>query len=211
MKYTALQIAELLGGKVEGDPHTSVEGISRIEEGKPGSLTFLANPKYSRYLFSTSASVVLVSNDLELDQTPAATIIRVKDPYRSLAKLLSKIEQIPDRHGCEESCWISPEASLGEDVYVGAFSYVSKGARIGKNVKIFPQVYISENVIIGDNTIIFSGTKIHHNTRIGENCIIHSGVIIGGDGFGFAPQSGSDFTKVPQIGNVIIEDNVEIY
>jgi UDP-3-O-[3-hydroxymyristoyl] glucosamine N-acyltransferase len=210
MKYTALQIAELLGGKVEGDPDTRVDGISRIEDGKPGSLTFLANPKYARYLYSTSASIVLVSNELELERTPPATIIRVKDPYRSLAKLLAKMEQIPDRHGIEEPSWIAPGAVLGEDVYVGAFSYVSKGARIGNNVKIFPQVYISENVIIGDNTIIFSGTKIHHNTRIGENCIIHSGVIIGGDGFGFAPQSGSDFTKVPQIGNVIIEDNVEI-
>jgi len=210
MKYTALQIAELLGGKVEGNPDIAVTSISRIEEGEPGSLTFLANPKYTRHLYNTSASVILVSNNLELDESPPATLIRVGDPYRSLAKLLSKIEQIPDRTGFEDPVFISQGAVLGQDVYVGAFSYVSKGALIGNNVKIFPQVYISENTTIGDNTIVFSGTRIHHNTRIGQNCIIHSGVVIGGDGFGFAPQSGSDFTKVPQIGNVIIEDNVEI-
>lgn len=210
MKYTALQIAEILGGKVEGNPEEIVSSISRIEEGKPGTLTFLANPKYTRYLYSTLASVVLVSKDLALDNPVKVTLIRVKDPYRSLAKLLSKLEQVPDRCGSETLSFVSPGALLGKNVYVGAFSYISKGASIGENVKIFPGVYISENVVIGDNTIIFSGVKIHHNTQIGKNCILHSGAIVGGDGFGFAPQTGSDFTKVPQIGNVIIEDNVEI-
>lgn len=210
MKYTALQIAELLGGKIEGNPDISVSNISRIEEGKAGTLTFLANPKYTRFLYSTEASVAIVSNDLVLENPVNATLIRVKDPYRSLAKLLEKLEQLPDRTGFEDPVYISEGAEVGEDTYIGAFSYVSKGAKIGKNVKIFPHVYISENVKIGDNTIIFSGVKIHHNSIIGSSCVIHSGVIIGGDGFGFAPQSGSDFTKVPQIGNVIIEDKVEI-
>ena len=210
MKYTALQIAELLGGKIEGNPDITVSSISRIEEGKPGTLTFLSNPKYTRFLYSTKASVAIVSLKLNLEEPVNATLIRVKDPYRSLAKLLEKLEQIPDRAGLEDPCFISPEAKVGADTYVGAFSYISKGAIIGSNVKIFPHVYISENVRIGDNTIIFSGAKIHHNSILGSSCVIHSGVIIGGDGFGFAPQSGSDFTKVPQIGNVIIEDNVEI-
>jgi UDP-3-O-[3-hydroxymyristoyl] glucosamine N-acyltransferase len=210
MKYTALQIAEILGGKIEGDPEITVSNISRIEEGHPGTLTFLSNPKYTRFLYSTEASVAIVSNDLILENPVELTLIRVKDPYRSLAKLLEKLEQIPDRTGVEEPCFISPGAEIGGDTYIGAFAYISKGARIGNNVKIFPNVYISENVIVGDNTLIFSGTRIHHNTIIGSNCVIHSGVIIGGDGFGFAPQTGSDFTKVPQIGNVIIEDKVEI-
>lgn len=210
MKYTALQIAELLGGKIEGNPDISVSGISKIEEGKAGTLTFLSNPKYTRFLYSTSASVAIVSNELVLDKKVNATLIRVKDPYRSLAKLLETLEQLPDRTGFEDPVFVSPEAEIGEDAYIGAFTYVSRGAKIGNNVKIFPHVYISENVKIGDNTIIFSGVKIHHNSVIGSSCVIHSGVIIGGDGFGFAPQSGSDFTKVPQIGNVIIEDKVEI-
>ncbi len=210
MKYTALQIAEILGGQVEGNPEETVTNISRIEEGTPGTLTFLANPKYTHYLYSTLASAAIVSQELALETPLKLTLIRVKDPYRSLAKLLSMVEQIPDRSGLEEPCWISPTAVISEDAYIGAFSYISKGAKIGHNVKVFPHVYISENVTIGDNTVIFSGASIHHNTQIGNNCIIHSGAVIGGDGFGFAPQTGSDFTKVPQIGNVIIEDNVEV-
>ena len=210
MKYTALQIAEIIGGNVEGNPDETLTNISRIEEGKPGTLTFLSNPKYTPFLYTTSASVAIVSKELVLDKPVNITLIRVKDPYRSLAKLLAMVEQVPDRSGMEEPCWISPEAEISKDAYIGAFSYVSKGSKIGANVKIFPQVYISENVVVGDNTVIFSGSKIHHNTKIGKNCVIHSGVVIGGDGFGFAPQTGSDFTKVPQIGNVVIEDNVEI-
>ncbi len=210
MKYTALQIAEILGGQVEGNPDETVNNITRIEEGKPGTLTFLANPKYTTFLYSTTASVAIVSKDLVLDNPIKLTLIRVKDPYRSLAKLLSLLEQLPDRDRLEEPCWISPSATVSKDACIGAFSYISKGAKIGNNVRIFPHVYISENVTVGDNTVIFAGARIHHNTQIGKNCIIHSGVVIGGDGFGFAPQTGSDFTKVPQIGNVIIEDNVEI-
>ncbi len=210
MKFTALRIAEFLGGTVEGDPQVQVTDISRIEEGKVGTLSFLANPKYLHYLFQTKASIVLVETDLELPQKISTTLIRVKDPYASLAKLLTLVEQTPDRIGLEEPCFVSPDAKIGKDVYVGAFAYISKKAILGNNVMIFPNVYISENVVIGDDTVIYSGAKIHHNCQIGSKCIIHSGVVVGGDGFGFAPHVGNDYAKVPQVGNVIIEDQVEI-
>lgn len=210
MKFTAQRIAEFLGGTVEGDPEIQVSDISRIEEGKPGTLSFLANPKYLQHLFSTKASIVLVSNDQEVSQKISATIVRVKDPYASLAKLLTLVEQTPDRTGLEEPCFVSPEAKIGEEVYIGAFSYISKGAVIGNNVMIFPNVYISENVEIGNDTILYSGAKVHHNCIIGSKCIIHSGVVLGGDGFGFVPHISDDYAKVPQVGNVILEDQVEI-
>lgn len=210
MKLTAQRIADFLHGTLEGNPDVQVSDISRIEEGKPGTLTFLANLKYQQYVYETQASVILVSQELELSQEVDATIIRVKDPYASLAKLLTLVEQSPDRIGLEEPCMVSPEAELGKDIYVGAFSYISKNVRIGNNVMIFPNVYISENVVIGDDTVIYAGARIHHNCQIGSKCIIHSGVVVGGDGFGFAPHTGNDYAKIPQIGNVIIEDQVEI-
>lgn len=210
MKFTAQRIAEFLGGTVEGDPRIQISDISRIEEGKTGTLSFLANPKYLPFLYKTEASVVLVETKLEVTQAVSATLIRVNDPYASIAKLLTLVEQSPDRSGLEEPCFVSPDAEIGEDVYIGAFAYVSKNARVGNNVMIFPNVYISENVIIGDDTIIYSGAKIHHNCQIGSKCIIHSGVVIGGDGFGFVPHVGNNYAKVPQVGNVIIEDRVEI-
>lgn len=210
MKFTAQRIAEFLGGSVDGDPDVVVSDISRIEEGQPGTLSFLANPKYLAHLYHTNASVVLVEKDLVLSKPLSCTLIRVNDPYASLAKLLTLVEQIPDRLGLEEPCMVSPEARLGKDVYIGAFSYISKNAVIGNNVMIFPNVYISENVVIGDDTVVYSGARIHHNCIIGSKCIIHSGVVIGGDGFGFAPHVGNDYAKVPQVGNVILEDRVEV-
>lgn len=210
MKFTAQRIAEFLGGTVEGDPDIQVSDISRIEDGQPGTLSFLANPKYLNYLYSTKASIILVEKNQEVTKEITATLVRVKDPYASLAKLLTLVEQTPDRSGFEEHCYVSSEAEIGKDGYVGAFSYISKGAVIGNNVMIFPNVYISENVVIGDHSILYSGAKIHHNCVIGSKCIIHSGVVIGGDGFGFAPHVVDDYAKVPQVGNVIIEDQVEI-
>jgi len=210
MKFTAQRIAEFLGGTIEGDPKAQVSDISRIEEGQAGTLSFLANPKYLHFLYKTKASVVLVETNLNVTQPVSTTMIRVDDPYSSLAKLLSLVEQTPDRSGLEEPCFVSPEAKIGKDVYIGAFAYVSKNAVIGNNVMIFPNVYVSENVVVGDDTVIYSGAKIHHNCRIGSKCIIHSGVVIGGDGFGFVPHVGNDYAKVPQVGNVIIEDQVEI-
>ncbi|MFH0760903.1 MAG: UDP-3-O-(3-hydroxymyristoyl)glucosamine N-acyltransferase [Bacteroidota bacterium] len=210
MEFTASQIAGFLDGTVEGDPEARVNDVSRIEDSCPGSLSFLANMKYQTYLYKTTATVVLVRNDFVPSQPVPCTLVRVDDPYRSLARLLAMVEKRPNRTGIEPMAFVHEEATLGKDVYVGAFSYISKKARIGNNVKIFPQVYISEEVVIGDNTWIYSGARIHNNSIIGSHCIIHSGVVIGGDGFGFAPVSGSDFTKVPQIGNVVIEDYVEI-
>ncbi len=210
MEFTAKQIAVFLDGVVEGDPEARINDVSRIEESRPGTLSFLANMKYQAHLYNTAASVVLVRQDFVPSQPVPCTLIRVDDPYRALARLLSMIEKRPNRSGIEPMAFVHEEARLGTGVYVGAFSYISKGACIGNNVKIFPQVYISEEVIIGDNTWIYSGARVHNSTVIGSNCIIHCGAIIGGDGFGFAPVSGSDFTKVPQTGNVVIEDNVEI-
>jgi len=210
MEFTAKQIAGFLEGQVDGNPDVVVNDVSRIEEGRPGTLSFLSNLKYQSHIYTTKSSVVLVQNDFVPMQPVSCTLVRVDDPYRSLARLLVLVEKRPNRSGIEPMAFVHPEAILGKEVYVGAFSYISKGARIGDNVKIFPQVYISEDVVINDNTWIYSGAKIHNNSVIGSHCVIHSGVVIGGDGFGFAPVTGSDFTKVPQVGNVVIEDYVEI-
>lgn len=210
MEFTAKQIAGYLDGQVDGDPEARVNDVSRIEDGRPGTLSFLANMKYQGHIYETKSTVVLVQNDFVPSQPLSCTLIRVDDPYRSLAKLLAMVEKRPNRSGIEPMAFVHEEAVLGKDVYIGAFSYVSRGARIGDNVKIFPHVYISEEVVINNDTWIYSGARIHNNSVIGSHCVIHSGVVIGGDGFGFAPVSGSDFTKVPQIGNVVIEDYVEI-
>ncbi|HBB93436.1 MAG: UDP-3-O-(3-hydroxymyristoyl)glucosamine N-acyltransferase [Bacteroidetes bacterium GWF2_49_14] len=210
MEFTAQQIAGYLGGRVEGNAEARVNDVSRIEDGRPGTLSFLANMKYQDHLYKTKASVVLVHNDFVASRPLTCTLVMVDDPYRALAKLLTIVEKRPNRTGIEPMAFVHEEAVLGSDVYVGAFSYVSKGARIGNNVKIFPQVYISEDVVIGDDTWLYSGARVHNGSVIGSHCIIHSGAVIGGDGFGFAPVTGSDFTKVPQVGNVVIEDYVEI-
>lgn len=210
MEFTAKQIAGYLDGQVDGDPEARVNDVSRIEDGRPGTLSFLANMKYQGHIYETKSTVILVQNDFVPSQPLSCTLIRVDDPYRSLAKLLAMVEKRPNRSGIEPMAFVHEEAVLGKDVYIGAFSYVSRGARIGDNVKIFPHVYISEEVVINNDTWIYSGARIHNNSVIGSHCVIHSGVVIGGDGFGFAPVSGSDFTKVPQIGNVVIEDYVEI-
>jgi UDP-3-O-[3-hydroxymyristoyl] glucosamine N-acyltransferase len=210
MKFTAKQIAGYLDGQVDGDPEVQVYDVSRIEDGRPGTLSFLANPKYQAHLYGTLSSIVLVQHDFVPTQPVPCTLVRVEDPYRALAKLLVLVEKRPNRSGVEPMAFVHESAVLGENVYVGAFSYISKGATLGNNVKIFPQVYISEDVVIGDDTWIYSGARIHNSSVIGSHCLIHSGAVIGGDGFGFAPVTGSDFTKVPQIGNVVIEDYVEV-
>jgi UDP-3-O-[3-hydroxymyristoyl] glucosamine N-acyltransferase len=210
MEFTAKQIAGFLGGRVDGNPDALVNDVSRIEDGRPGTLSFLANMKYQGHIYETKSTVVLVQNEFVPAQPLSCTLVRVEDPYRALAKLLALVEKRPNRSGIEPMAFVHEEAVIGNEVYIGAFSYVSKGAKIGNNVKIFPQVYISEEVVINDDTWIYSGARIHNNSVIGSHCVIHSGVVIGGDGFGFAPVAGSDFTKVPQIGNVVIEDYVEI-
>lgn len=211
MEFTAQDIAEFLNGEVDGDGSVKVNDVSRIEEGKPGTLSFLANPKYEHHLYTTQSTIVLVNKNFKAEKEVETTLIRVDDAYQALAQLLEMYEQSkPQRIGIEEPSYISKTAKLGEKIYVGAFAYIGTNVKIGNNVKIFPHTYIGDNVIVGDNTVFNSGVKVYDNCKIGADCIFHSGVVIGGDGFGFAPSSANDYKKVPQVGNVVIEDHVEI-
>ncbi|PLX09364.1 MAG: UDP-3-O-(3-hydroxymyristoyl)glucosamine N-acyltransferase [Marinilabiliales bacterium] len=211
MEFTAKQISELLNGKVEGDENVVVSSFSKIEEGKPGSLSFLANPKYTSYIYETSASVVLVNNDFVAQKEIGSTLIRVEDSYKAIAKLLEIYNSMAEKpSGIEKNSYINKKAKTGKNIYVGAFAYIGKGAQIGDNVKIYPGCYIGNNVTIGDNCVLFPGVKVYYNTIIGKGCTIHAGTIIGADGFGFAPNTEGAFVKIAQIGNVIIEDNVEL-
>lgn len=211
MEFTAAQIASFLHGTVEGDPEASVSTFTKIEEGKPGGLSFLSNPKYSQYLYTTQASIVLINKDFILESPVSATLIRVDDAYASLAQLLQLAEQFkPKKKGIDNQVFIAESAQLDENVYVGTFSYLAEGVQVGEGTQIYPQVYLGENVHIGKNCILYPGVRIYHDCLIGDNCILHAGVVIGADGFGHAPQSDGTYKKIPQIGNVIVEDNVEI-
>jgi len=211
VKFTAIQIAGILGGEVEGDENVVVSELAKIEEGTIGSLTFLANPKYEPYLYKTEASIAIVDKDLKLERPIKTTLIRVDNAYQAFSKLLEYYNEVKmNKSGIEQPVFISESATYGEDIYVGAFSYIGSNVRIGDNVKIYPNAYIGDNVQIGDNTIIFAGVKLYSETQIGNNCIIHSGVVMGADGFGFSPNEEGEYNKVPQIGNVIIEDHVEV-
>ncbi len=210
MKFSAQQIAEFLEGKVEGNPLIEVNNFSKIEEGKTGTLSFLANPKYTKYIYETDSSIVLVSNSFEAEKEIKSTLIRVDDAYSAMAKLMQLYElSKPQKKGISEKAYIHESATIGNNVYVAALAYISENAKIGDNVKIYPHVFIGENVKIDSNTTLYSGVKIYDNCVLGKDCIIHAGTIIGSDGFGFAP-SDTEYTKVPQIGNVVIEDQVEI-
>lgn len=211
LSFTAEQIATVLNGTIEGDPSVAINNFSKIEEGRPGTLTFLANPKYTNYIYTTEASVVLVNNDFVADQPVKATLIRCVNAYAALAILLNMVESMkPKKTGVEAMSFIAESATVGKDVYVGAFAYISEKATIGDNVKIFPQVYIGDNVTIGDNTIVYSGVKIYSDCKVGNNCVLHAGAVIGADGFGFAPDENGVYNKIPQMGIVIIEDDVEV-
>ena len=211
MKFTAEQIASILEGTVIGDSNVEVSTLSKIEEGKKGSLTFLANPKYKSYIYSTAASITIVNNDFEPEEELATTLIKVDDAYKAFTKLLEYYNQIKlNKSGIENPSFISESAKTGENLYIGAFSYVGDNVKIGNNVKIFPNSYIGDNVVIGNNSIVFSGGKIYSECIIGNNCVINSGAIIGADGFGFTPDENGVYSKVPQIGNVVIEDDVDI-
>ncbi|WP_445719275.1 UDP-3-O-(3-hydroxymyristoyl)glucosamine N-acyltransferase [Flavobacterium sp.] len=211
MKFTAAQIAGILEGEVIGNPDAEVFKLSKIEEGTKGSLTFLANPKYNNYIYSTQATITIVNHTFEPEQDITTTLIKVEDAYQSFSKLLEYYNQVKlMKSGIEQPSVISENVVYGTDLYLGSFCYVGKNVTIGNNVKIYPNSFIGDNVTIGDNCVFFAGVRIYSETEIGHNCTIHSGTIIGSDGFGFAPQEDGTFTKVPQIGNVIIEDNVEI-
>jgi len=211
MEFTAKQIASFLSGEIEGNPDVSVNTLSKIEEGVTGSLTFLSNPKYTPFIYSTNASVVLVNKDFIAEQPIGATLIRVDDPYSSLAILLTMVSQAkPGKTGIDPKSSIAVSATLGENLYVGTFAIIGENAKIGNNTKIHAQVYVGDGVKIGSDCVIYPGVKIMDDCVIGNGCILQPGAIIGADGFGFAPQNAGDYQKIPQIGNVILEDNVEI-
>lgn len=211
MTFSAKQIADLLNGTVEGDPNVTVHKLAKIEQGEPGSLSFLANPVYTPYVYNTNASIIIVNKDFKPEQPVKSTMIRVENAYDAFAKLLEIYNQIKlNQAGISKNSSVSPTASLGQKIYIGDFAVIGENSTIGNNVKIFPQVFIGDNVTIGDNTVIYPGVRIYADCEIGSSCVFHSGVIIGGDGFGFAPQQDQNYRKVAQIGNVIIEANVEI-
>jgi len=211
MEFSANDIAALLNGEVEGNGNVKVSNISKIDQSQPNTLTFLSNPAYTKYIYTTTASVVIVNKSFKADQILSCTLIRVDDPYASLAKLLDfYTKSKPSKTGIEQPSFISNSATLGEQIFIGAFAYIGDNVRLGNHVKVYPHVYIGDNVTIGDHTILYSGVKVYADCVIGSSGIIHSGVVIGADGFGFAPSNGAAYTKIEQIGNVIIEDNVEI-
>lgn len=213
MEFTARQVAELLGGEVEGNPNVKVNKLAKIEEGVPASITFLSNQAYTDFLYTTRASLAIVAREFEpVRPLPQGlTLLRVEDPRASFGKLLEAYQQIRfNRSGIESPSFIHPTAAIGPDSYIGAFAYIGASATVGRNVRIYPHCYIGENAKIGDNTVLMPGAVVHHDCEVGNHCTIHSGVIIGGDGFGFAPNSENNYQKVVHIGNVLIEDHVEI-
>lgn len=211
MKFSAAQIAGILEGDVVGNPEAEVNKLAKIEEGTEGSLTFLANPKYANYIYTTQATITIVNKSFEPEQEITTTLIKVEDAKSAFSKLLEYYNQVKlMKSGIEQPSVISEGVTYGEGLYLGSFCYIGKNVVIGNNVKIYPNSFIGDNVVIGDNSILFAGARVYSETVIGKNCTIHSGTIVGSDGFGFAPQEDGTYTKVPQIGNVIIEDNVEI-
>ncbi|MEY4603065.1 MAG: UDP-3-O-(3-hydroxymyristoyl)glucosamine N-acyltransferase [Bacteroidota bacterium] len=213
MEFSAEQIAGILGGDVVGDSAAKVSGLAKIEEGQSGTLSFLSNPKYEEYIYSTGSSICIVNKSFVPAKPlpPTLTLVKVDDAYACFAKLLEFYSGMKKKKpSIEQPSYISESAKLGEDIFVGAFAYIGESATIGDNVVIYPNAYIGDNVVVGDNTVIHPGTSIYADCVVGKNCILHAGVVIGADGFGFAPDEQGVFHKVPQIGNVIIEDDVEI-
>lgn len=211
MKFKAKQIADILGGEIIGNEDAEVSKLSKIEEGEEGSLTFLANPKYNSFLYTTKATVTIVNKSFQLEKDVETTLIKVEDAYKSFSKLLEFYNEVKNNKvGREQPHYIAESAKIGSEEYIGAFSYIGENVVLGNNVKIYPNSYIGDNVVIGDNTTIFAGVKIYSESVIGANCKIHSGTIIGSDGFGFAPDENGEYKAVPQTGNVIIEDNVDV-
>lgn len=211
MKFTAEMIAGLLEGEVVGDKNAEVSTVSSIEEGRSGALTYLANPKYEQYIYTTGASVVLVARSFEPSQPVSATMVRVGDVNAAVLSLLNMYNAMkPQKSGISRLCSVSEKAEVADDCYVGDFAVIEAGAKIGRGCKIYPQVYVGDNVTVGEGTTLYPGVKIYEGCRVGSNCILHAGAVIGADGFGFAPNAEGGFDKIPQLGNVVIEDNVEI-
>ena len=212
MKFTVSQIAELIGGEVVGDGSATITQVGKIQEAGKGELSFLANPKYEQHIYTTSATAVIVSTKFEPTQDISASLIKVEDPYASFTLLLEAYHQMTyvPKSGVEDPSFISESAIIGDSPYRGAFSYIGDKAKLGNNVQIYPNAYIGDGCLIGDNTIIYAGAKIYAGTKIGSNCVIHAGAVVGSDGFGFAPQEDGSYKTIPQMGQVILEDNVSI-
>ncbi|MEO6833774.1 MAG: UDP-3-O-(3-hydroxymyristoyl)glucosamine N-acyltransferase [Chitinophagaceae bacterium] len=213
MQFSALQIATHIGGRIEGNPDAKVSGVAKIEEANEGQLSFIANPKYQEYLYTTHASILIINEDLPVTAYVTPTLIRVKDAYNGFASLLVLYNEMMSRRnkkGIEQLAHVATSATLGENVYIGAFSYIGENVTLGENVQIYPGCYVGDDVCIGADSKIYAGVKIYDGCKIGANVIIHSGSVIGADGFGFAPEPDGSYKKIPQIGTVIIEDNVEI-
>lgn len=212
MKFTVKQIAHLLNGEIKGDESLTISQLAKIEEGTTGDISFLANEKYEPFLYTTNATAVIVGQNFEPRKAYTPSLILVENPYTAFTQLLEEYQKMLDaaKIGIEQPSFVGEGSTVGENIYQGAFSYIGKNCKIGKNVKIYPQAYISDNVSLGDNTIIYAGVKIYANCVIGNDCVIHSGAVIGSDGFGFAPQADGTYKTIPQLGNVILEDNVSI-
>lgn len=211
MEFTAQQIADFLGGEIEGDASVKVSNFSKIEEGKTGTLSFLSNLKYTQYIYDSQASIILVNKTFSAEKEVKATLIRVNDSYSSLAMLLSLVDQMkPKKTGLSSLAAISETAVIGENAYIAPFVYIGEQVKIGKNVRIYAGCSIDDGSQIGDNVCLYAGVKVYNDCVIGNNCILHSGVVIGSDGFGFAPTEDGSYKKIPQMGNVVLEDDVEI-
>ena len=211
MKFTAQQIADILEGDVVGNSEIEVSKLSKIDDGVEGSITFLANPKYTPYIYNTKASITIVNKTFKPENHLETTIIKVNDAYVAFSKILEYYNSVKlNKSGIEQPSFISESSKYGDNVYLGAFSYIGENVVLGNHVKIFPHAYVGDNVTIGDNSILFAGSKVYSDCIIGKNCVINSGAIIGADGFGFAPSENGSYNKIPQIGNVILEDNVDV-
>ena len=212
MEFTVEQIAQMLKGEVRGDKSLKVNQLAKIEEGSIGTISFLANPKYEQYIYSTHSTAVIVDKNFEAKREFSTTLILVENAYVAFTVLLQEYQKIlvQNKKGVEQPSFINPTAEIGEDVYIGAFAYIGERCKIGNNSKIYPNVSISDSCVIGENCTIYSGATIYHNTIIGNNCTIHANAVIGADGFGFAPQADGTFVAIPQLGNVVLEDNVSI-
>lgn len=212
MEISIEQVAQLIGGRVEGNGSATVNRLEKIEEATEGSIAFLANPKYLPYIYSTGASAVIVKSDFEPEKDIKAALIKVDDPYSAFAKLLEEYQKLTAKvkTGIEQPSFQHDTSTFGENVYLGAFSYLGENVKVGNNTKVYPNVYLGDNVEVGENTILHPGIKIYANCKVGSNCVLHSGVVVGSDGFGFAPQADGTYKSIPQTGNVVIEDHVDI-
>ncbi|HLP72650.1 MAG TPA: UDP-3-O-(3-hydroxymyristoyl)glucosamine N-acyltransferase [Bacteroidales bacterium] len=211
MEFDAATIAGFLKGEVDGDPNVRVNTIAKIEEGHPGALSFLANPKYEHYIYTTKSSIVLVNRSFSPSSKVESTLIRVENAYEAFASLLRLVDQArPRKKGIHATAVIEPTATIGSDVYIGPYAYIGEKCHVGDGTSIYPHVYIGDNATVGNNSILYHRVTVYHECVIGNNCIIHAGTVVGSDGFGFAPQSDNEFMKIPQLGNVVIEDDVEI-